>query len=358
MKFKSQSEDPCCGNNMCYRAFGPNAFHRHKQFKAFFSLQDPRKFIPPREDFPNWKIRPLLQWINFISPKVYQAGKSVSVDEMTIGFKGKHRDKKRITYKAEGDGFQADALCDDRYTLQVFPRNDPAPREYIKKGLSPLHSRVKLFDVLQFNNHQCGMDNLFNSAAFCRAAFNHPKSVLTHGVTRKAGRGIPKCVVQEEVKNNKDAERSARGTVRAAVLEGDKGCPNLIVASVYDTKPVHYLSMITEQIQWIEKETKVFNCDTDQLEMMKFLRMGFIDVYNHTMGDVDLADQLRGNYRPDRWIRNRKWWWAMMFWGWGVLLTNAYITYCKVCDDEGIPKKDRLTHLQFRKRSRCALDRS
>ena len=52
----------------------------------------------------------------------------MSVDEMTMRFKGKHRDKLRITYKKEGDGFQADALCDDGYILQVHMRNDPAQK--------------------------------------------------------------------------------------------------------------------------------------------------------------------------------------------------------------------------------------
>ena len=90
-----------------------------------------------------------------------------SVDEMTMGFKGQHKDKKRITYKAEGDGFQADALCQDGFTYQVFMRNDRAPAKYLKKGLSPLHLRVMgLFDSIKDTHHQCAMDNLYNSAAF------------------------------------------------------------------------------------------------------------------------------------------------------------------------------------------------
>eukprot|EP00957_Ditylum_brightwellii_P015356 1155713-Ditylum_brightwellii.AAC.2 len=42
-------------------------------------------------------------------------------------FKGYHRDKKRITYKEERDGFQADALCQDEFIYQVFMHNGPAP---------------------------------------------------------------------------------------------------------------------------------------------------------------------------------------------------------------------------------------
>jgi len=159
------------------------------------------------------------------------------------------------------------------------------------------------------------MDNLYNSAAFCRAAFNHKWKVLCHGVARKGNRGIPACVSQQEAISRKDQVK-VRGTVKAAVLEGDEGCPNLIASYVCDTKPVHYLSMVSEEVKRIEKEKEVYNVDTDEIEYVKYLRMGFIDTYNKTMGDVDLSDQLRGSYRLDRWARNRKWWWSMFL---GVL---------------------------------------
>ena len=97
-------------------------------------------------------------------------------------------------------------------------RNSPAPKKYLRKKLSPLHSRtMALFDSLQHDHHHVGIDNLYNSAAFCKAAYQHPRQVLCHGVARKAGRGIPKCVFQEEIKNI-NAQRAVRGTVKAAVI--------------------------------------------------------------------------------------------------------------------------------------------
>ena len=104
---------------------------------------------------------------------------------------------------------------------------------------------MTIFDSLEDDYHHVGMyKNLYNSAGFCRAAYNHPRKVLCHGVARKSGRGIPPSVLQEEVKNITQ-QRDVRGTVKAAVLEGDLGCPNLVASSVYDTKPVHYLSMVS-----------------------------------------------------------------------------------------------------------------
>ena len=67
-------------------------------------------------------------------------------------FKGCHKDKRRITYKTEGDGFRADALCEDGYTYQVYLRNERAPMKYLKQGLSPLHPQtMALFDSLSDN---------------------------------------------------------------------------------------------------------------------------------------------------------------------------------------------------------------
>ena len=207
---------------------------------------------------------------------------------------------------------------------------------------------MSLFDSVKDEHHHCAMDNLYNSVSFCRAAYNHTKKVLCHGVTRKGRRGIPESIKQVEVERRAD-QLKVRGTVKAAVLRGDPGCPNLVASSIYDTKPVHYLSMVTEELKWIIKEKIVYNIDTGTTEILKFLRMNNIQNYNATMGNVDHADQLRGSYRVDHWLRNRKWWWSLVFWILGVFLTNAYVLYIKICDEYGIPKERRHTHLEFRK---------
>ena len=348
-KFKPQRQDWAHGNDFVFNSFGPSAARRHRHFKCFFSIQNPAIETPSKLTMPNWKVKPFLDWMNYFYPMAWSLGGPFSVDEMTMGFQGRHQDKKRITYKAEGDGFQADALCQCGFTYQIHMRNDPAPKKYLDQGLSPLHSRVMaLFDSVVSPHHQCFMDNLYNSASFCRAAYNHPKKVLTSGVARKGSRGVPESVVQVEV-TSRSAQIGVRGTVKAAVLEGDPGCPHLLASSVYDAKPVHYLSMMSTNIEWIVKTRQVFSYATGQQEDLQFLRLKHIDEYNTNMGDVDLADQLRGAYRFDRWVRNRKWWWSLFFWQMGVSMTNAYVCYNKVCDCYGIERKHRTSHFDFQK---------
>ena len=70
------------------------------------------------------------------------------------------------------------------------------------------------------------------------------------------------------------------------------------------------------------------------------------NAYNKGMGEVDVADQLRNSYRFDHWLRKRKWWYAFFFWGFGVLLVNAYIAYRTYCEDQNIKP---VSQYEFRK---------
>ena len=146
---------------------------------------------PKRSIFPNWKSHPILTWLNYIPALVWLLGLEFLVGEMNIVFKGRHKDKKLITYKADGGGFQADALCQEGFTYQVYIRNDPVPSKYLRQGFSPFHLRVvSVFGYVKDDHYQFAMENLYNSAYFFRVSYNHDERLLCHGVTRKGGNGI------------------------------------------------------------------------------------------------------------------------------------------------------------------------
>ena len=174
-------------------------------------------------------------------------------------------------YKAEGDGFQCDAICDSGFTWTFYFRNQKAPREWTSMGFSPLHARIlQMFDQFETKFHNCWFDNLYLSAKFVRAAYVHEQKIQISGPTQKSGRGLPSCVLQEEKKTPNEIH-AVRGTVKAAVLEGDSDVPNLVAVSYYDQKPVHFLSTICESIQWIQCQKQVYCSETQQLETLTFL---------------------------------------------------------------------------------------
>ena len=206
-----------------------------------------------------------------VSMSLWQLGRDISGDEQTIGFQGHHTDKRRITYKNEGDGFQADALCEAGYTWTFYFRNQPTPRDWVQIGYSPLHARILgMFDQLEEEYHNCWFDNLYLSAKFVKALFTHDKKIRISGPTRKSGRGLPKCGIQEEKKNPSEIS-AVHGTVKATVLDGDTEVPDLVAVSYYDEKPVHFLSTICESIKWIECTKKIYCVESEQMEILMFL---------------------------------------------------------------------------------------
>ena len=95
--FIPQCRDRIAGNDFVYNSFSSNAERRHKHFKAFLACCNPMIKSPSKEDFPNWKIRPFIQWLNYQCPRAWHLGCSVSVGKITMPLKGHHRDRLCIT---------------------------------------------------------------------------------------------------------------------------------------------------------------------------------------------------------------------------------------------------------------------
>ena len=168
---------------------------------------------------------------------------------------------------------------------------------------------------------------------------------MVHGDIRAEGQGVPKCVLQPKADKKSDLEK-VKGTVKAAVLQNDESCGDkMVMASFYDSKPVYFCTNACEAIVWIEKKRKVYSRQKKKMIYITFLRPSFVDQYNHGMNNVDIADQLRLVYRFDRWMRKRKWWWSMFFWGLELLIINAYVEYRKY--HEMHDRKPPLEHFEF-----------
>ena len=137
-------------------------------------------------------------------------------------------------------------MCESGYTFSFWFRHGEAPtlsKEFKHFDLSLTACRV-VWLAQQLPNEwtEVYMGNLFNSWKLCTALYL--ANALAHGVVCTHGRGLPTSVLQTEEKNAKRAE-PLRGTTKAARLSNCPECPNLIAASVYDTKPVHMISTTT-----------------------------------------------------------------------------------------------------------------
>ena len=139
-----------------------------------------------------------------------------------------HKDKQRITYKTEGNGFHCDALCEEGYTYQIYFINHPAPEKYLQIGIQVLQSRVlAIIDCVQDKYHVCGMDKLYNYVTFCKSCYMHPYKLKTQGSCSKGCKGIPCDSVHQKVTSIK-GQRAVIVMVKPAVLQGDTECPNIV----------------------------------------------------------------------------------------------------------------------------------
>ena len=357
--FLSGAEDRIYGNDYVAPAMDKYVngkripgLRRWRHFRRFAAFYDFRKCTKSAvKNNPLFKVQTLLDELNRNAKKMWRTGKWVSIDEQTLGFKGRHGMKLRISYKREGDGFQCDAVRDRGYTYSFYFRHGDAPElgdEFKHLDLSPTARRVVwLAQRLPHDWTGIYMDNLFNSHKLFTALWIAMS--LAHGVVRTNGRGIAPSVVQTEEKHKAKAE-ALRGTTKAAKLVNDPQCPNLLAVSVYDTKPVNMLSSACEDVHWVLKRRQVWSDIHKAVKTIGYLRLNFIDDYNEKMNSTDIADQLRTVYRPDHWMRNRKWWWAFLIWGLGVAATNGWKIYDTMYEEEKkkgnrLPKK--WTHREF-----------
>ena len=149
-----------------------------------------------------------------------------------------------------------------------------------------LHTFGGLNDV----GHKVKMDNIFNYLRLAHESFNLPKTVLTDGSIKKSGRGVPPCVIQQELKGKH--AKTARGTVKAAVLKGDSKLCNLVIVSNYDQKPIYMIKYSIPKITWTTITKKVWSSKLGKSVLFKFLWCNVSHDYNYEMNDNDAADQL------------------------------------------------------------------
>ena len=94
--------------------------------------------------------------------------------------------------------------------------------------------------------------------------------------------------------------------MEAAVLDGVPDLPGLAAMLFYDTKPVHFLSMCCNAIEWIHKTRQLYDPKTQMMRDAHLLQINVKDSYNYNMNSVEPSEQLLNLYQVDHWMRKYK----------------------------------------------------
>ena len=138
---------------------------------------------------------------------VWLLGCDLYVDDQKIGFKGRHVNKMRISYKNEGGGFEAGALCNRGYIYIFLLRNEGVPKEYMLMGIEPFHAHIfSLFITLCNEFHEIHLDNIYKSKKYSHLSYTHHNCVKVQGVYQTIVRVIPRELLQTELHDNKSVD--------------------------------------------------------------------------------------------------------------------------------------------------------
>ena len=287
------------GNDFIANCIRPGYEAKYRHCRYFFAVKDPMMIPPPKLQCLNYKVDKFFRWNRHIWKEVWTLNKNFSIDEQTYKMQGKSEYKTRCgKFKRIGDGIQTDCMADYGYTYDFYFCNEPVDQKCLDMGMCVMHSRLlHIFVNLKTQGHWCNMDNLFNSVKLAREAYSLWARVLIHGVIRKSIRGVPPCVLQEELTGNR--EDATQGTAEAAILEGESESCQLIITSCYDQKPFYMIFHSTPSVTWIALSKRIYSHKEKETVNFNFLRFNMSNEYDFKINDNDVADQYRLVYSID-----------------------------------------------------------
>ena len=77
------------------------------------------------------------------------------------------------------------------------------------------------------------------------------------------------------------------------MLEGDKLCKNLLSISIYNFKPIYFISNFLRNLKYISKQIKIFKTYDKKIVCKKFL-IKIAKRSNHNVNSIDFLNKIRG----------------------------------------------------------------
>jgi hypothetical protein len=325
---------------------------RYEQIKRYFHVASPDAELFDKDRKKRlWhaKVDPVLDQLRKSSKAYRMPSSNVAVDEAMIRCTGRSIDTYKMPSKPIEQGFKFHCLADAGYLYDFLPTSnkeglDPVPTI---PGLTPTGCAVyHLVHQLQRSKYWALYTDNFYTTLALYGRLRHDFKVGACGTARPSSTGFPtELKVPKQQVSNYDYHSTKPMVLRDPTFQEPVGA-----LLWFDNAPVTLMTTIHRLDATVDRVrqkpgAKSTNAkqsgpafgENQQLEMPI---PECVDDYNHFMGGVDRADQLRCYY--DCQQTSRRTWWPILFWALDTMVTNAYIIFCDV---EGVPK---LSHKEFR----------
>jgi hypothetical protein len=324
--------------------------HQVRQLKRYLHISDPRD---PGDSTFYHKVQPLLRHVQEVSRAYYVPKTNVSIDEMIIRFSGRSKHTVRIKGKPTPEGYRILALCDSGYTYAFLPESRigsnaelPTPHQPLPKDFKLNQTSRKvmhLVDQLPTNNPR--MFNVYMDNFFSNIPLFHNMKLRGIGACGTARTGT--AMFPKELKK-KDAklEPGAKGAVIVkdvlALLWVDNG-PVVMLTTLHSLHSEEWMVQRMRRRPRAHDKNKAIQemYDGKSRKMLSIPRV--VDDYNHNMGGVDTADQLRQYYTAQ--MRTSRTWVPLFLWLLDTSIINAYIMWTTYHES-----KSKTSHRDYRVR--------
>nr|XP_055037155.1 piggyBac transposable element-derived protein 4-like [Misgurnus anguillicaudatus] len=257
-----------------------------------------------------FKIRPI---INLVIPRfsaVYGPSKQLSLDEMTIAFKGKSTLKMYNPNKPDKYGYKVFVLSEAKsgYVLQWSMYTGQSVNVNPDFGATHLVVR-ELMAPYTGKGHEVYMDSYYTSPAIADELASNDLGLC--GTVSSKRKGMPKGLTREQLPLRK-------GDDPVFMRKG-----KMLACAWHDTKRLTMLSTLHSNT-CVRKRIRTKHTDSGYREIN---RPVCVDDYNSFMGGVDTADQRMKTYLFPH--RSRKWYNRIFNAILSVSMVNAHIIYCR-----------------------------
>lgn len=274
------------------------------------------------------KLDPLATHIQTISQSICIPSSNVSIDEMIARFSGRSAHTVRIKNKPTPEGYKILSLCDAGYTYTfIFTsriQNQPEVQQISnlsKVGCEVYHLVSQLPKNKSFNIY---MDNYFTSIKLFQ--YLREKNIGACGTVRKNSANFPQ-ILKVDKKLDWDTLSGVVVEDVLAILWMDNGPVTML-------STIHQINGNENRIKRIQRQSRETSTNAAKVRAIfgnsskKSLPIPIvIDDYNHFMGGVDIADQLRGYYGTQLPVRRT--WMPLFFWLLDTAIINSYLVLKK-----------------------------
>jgi hypothetical protein len=304
-----------------------------RQLKRYLHISDLK--VTAQDPSYYHKVQPLLRHIQKVSRDYYVPKTNVSIDEMIVRFTGRSKHTVRIKGKPTPEGYRILALCDSGYTYAFLPESRveanielTIPQQSLSGDLDlNCTSKKVMYMVNHLPLNNLRTFNVYMVNFFSTIALFHNlrlRGVGACGTVRTSTREFPK-----ELKNkNLSMEHGEKGAMVVndvlALLWVDNGPVTMLTT-------IHSLHSRECEVEKMRKRPRATGKNKEILKkygggpLAKMWIPRAVDDYNHNMGGVDTADQLRQYYTVQ--MRTRRSWIPLFLWLLDTSIINAYIMW-------------------------------